>query len=135
MKIIIDATILISVIISNSSINRELLLSSHHIFYSPSYIKEEIKNNCAELIQKTGLSLIELKILINTLYSYIRIIPLQVYRPFLKEAYSIMKDIDEKDSPYIALALAIKDIEGIWSNNGHFERQDKVKIFKIKDLK
>ena len=41
--------------------------------------------------------------------------------------------IDEKDVPFIALALSIKN-DGIWTNDKHFKKQKKIKIFTTQDL-
>ena len=45
----------------------------------------------------------------------------------------IMKDIDIDDAPILACALAIKNI-GIWSEDKHFEKQNKIKVWKTKDI-
>lgn len=39
-----------------------------------------------------------------------------------------MKNIDEKDTPFLALALKLKC--PIWSNDSDFERQNLVKVYK-----
>ena len=44
-----------------------------------------------------------------------------------------MKDIDIKDCPFVATALAV-DAEGIWSFDEHFKKQKEIKVFDIKDL-
>ena len=51
---------------------------------------------------------------------------------FSKEAYEIMKDIDEKDTPYIALALKLNC--PIWSNDTDLKKQNKVKVYNTKEL-
>ena len=45
----------------------------------------------------------------------------------------IMKDIDVKDAPFLAAALAIPN-DGIWSHDKHFEKQNKVKVWISKEL-
>jgi predicted nucleic acid-binding protein len=49
-----------------------------------------------------------------------------------KDAYCIMKAIDIKDTPFLAAALATKS--DIWSDDKHFEKQNKVKVWKTKDI-
>ena len=44
----------------------------------------------------------------------------------------IMDRIDKNDTPFIAAALAAN--LPIWSDDKHFEKQNKIKIFKTKDL-
>ena len=41
--------------------------------------------------------------------------------------------IDEKDVPFIATALSIKN-DGIWTNDKHFEKQDEIRIFSTLDM-
>ena len=44
-----------------------------------------------------------------------------------------MEHIDPEDIVFIATALSISD-SAIWSDDGHFEKQDKVKVLKTKDV-
>ena len=50
----------------------------------------------------------------------------------MDEAEKIMDHIDKDDTPFIAAALATNSI--IWSDDKHFEKQNKIKILKTKDL-
>ena len=54
-------------------------------------------------------------------------------QPYFKEAEKIIGNIDPKDVPFVALALAIEN-EGIWSNDKHFEEIKQIKIWKTSDL-
>jgi predicted nucleic acid-binding protein len=51
----------------------------------------------------------------------IQIVPLNLYRQRLNEALEIMKDIDEKDAPILALAMQLNC--PVWSNDKHFQKQ------------
>ncbi len=44
-----------------------------------------------------------------------------------------MGKIDEKDTPFIALALSIEN-DGIWFNDKHFDMQKKIKVYKTIDI-
>lgn len=44
-----------------------------------------------------------------------------------------MDRIDPSDTPFIALALSIES-DGIWSDDDHFQMQDRVRIWKTKEL-
>lgn len=44
-----------------------------------------------------------------------------------------MKGIDENDSSFIAVALAL-DLDGIWSNDKDLHKQKKVKVWNTKEL-
>ena len=51
----------------------------------------------------------------------------------MDEAKEIIGKIDEKDIQFVALALSIKN-DGIWSNDKHFEKQNKIQIFKTANI-
>ena len=50
----------------------------------------------------------------------------------MEEAGKIMDRIDQDDTPFIAAALATGS--DIWSEDTHFEKQKKIKVWKTKDL-
>lgn len=62
----------------------------------------------------------------------IKIAPFDLYRQKIKNASEIMKEIDEKDAPILALALQI--CCPIWSNDKHFKKQKSVKVYTTADL-
>ncbi|MHA1300638.1 MAG: PIN domain-containing protein [Candidatus Helarchaeota archaeon] len=134
MKLVIDATIIIASLISEESINRELIIKSAHIYLSPGYLKEELKKNYDVLIQASKLPPLKIKQLFEIYFKFIRIFPKKIYSAQLKKAKEIIGHIDEKDVPYIALALTIKDCDGIWTNDKHFKKQKEIRIFNTKEL-
>ena len=68
-------------------------------------------------------------LLISNLFKNILIIPEEIYADMLPSASDIMKNIDEKDSPFLALAMKLKC--SILSNDEHFKRQNEVKCYNI----
>lgn len=44
-----------------------------------------------------------------------------------------MEPIDPDDAPFLACALAIC-ADGIWTEDAHFDRQDRVRVWKTSDL-
>ncbi len=60
------------------------------------------------------------------------LVPKEIYSSKLNEAIEIMKDIDEKDSPFIALAITLNC--AIWSNDKDFKKQKKVKVYSTSEL-
>ena len=44
-----------------------------------------------------------------------------------------MEHIDEEDVVFLSTALSISD-SVIWSDDRHFEKQDKVKVLKTEDI-
>ncbi len=132
MKLIIDTNILISSLLKNST-TRELLLNESFEFYLPEMVMIELKKYLSYIIQKSGLTEKEIKKILNTLLENLKLVPLDEYEDKMGEAMKIMSKIDEKDAQFIAVALSIKN-DGIWSNDKHFEKQEKIQVFKTIDI-
>lgn len=58
--------------------------------------------------------------------------PLDLYRPRMEDAFEIMKEIDEKDAPFLASAMQLG--YPIWSNDKHFQRHKEVRVYTTKDI-
>jgi predicted nucleic acid-binding protein len=57
----------------------------------------------------------------------VHVIPPELYSSSFKDAYEIMKNIDEKDTPFLALALQLKC--PVWSNDKHFKKQSIAEVY------
>lgn len=132
MRLIVDTNILISSLIKDS-ITREILLLPFMDFYLPEFALEEVEVHKTKIGKLSGLSPDEIDFFLGLLLENISIIPVQAIRPYLKEAERIIGDIDPGDIPFIALALAV-DNDGIWSNDKHFKKVKKLKIWKTPEL-
>ena len=66
------------------------------------------------------------------IFDRVNLVPLEEIEAFRGVAEEIMGDIDIDDSPFLALAMSLKC--PIWSNDGHFKRQNVVKAFSTKEL-
>ena len=73
----------------------------------------------------------EFEILFSLIFEHIDIIPLSEYASFIEETKNLIEDID--DIPFLALALSVK-ADGIWSDDAHFLAQNKMRIFKTKEM-
>lgn len=133
MKLILDINIIISALIKEKSIIRALLNIPFFEFYIPDYAIKELKKYEYLILEKTGMNKEDLRILIKTLLSRVKIIEKKVFQPYCKQAEKIIGKIDKKDVPYIALALTIEN-NGIWTADEHFKKQDYIKIFTTEDL-
>jgi len=132
MKFIIDTNILVSSLLKDST-TREILLNESFEFYLPEMVMIELKKYLSYIIQKSGLTEKEIKEILNTLLENLKLVPLDEYEDKMGEAMKIMSKIDEKDAQFIAVALSIKN-DGIWSNDKHFEKQEKIQVFKTIDI-
>ncbi len=132
MKLIIDTNILISSLLKDSTV-REILLNESLNFYLPEIVLSEVNKYLPYIIQKSELSEEEIKKLLNTLLESLILVPIDEYENKMDEGMKIIGNIDEKDTQFIALALSIEN-DGIWSNDKHFEKQKKIKVFKAIDI-
>ena len=131
MKLIIDTNILISSLLKDST-TREILLNESLNFYLPEIVLSEVNKYLPYIIQKSELSEEEIKKLLNTILENLILVPIEEYEKKMNEGMKIIGNIDEKDTQFIALALSIEN-DGIWSNDKHFEKQKKIKVFKTID--
>jgi len=64
---------------------------------------------------------------------HITLVPFNKFKHRYAGAMEIMKNIDIKDSAFIALAMAL-NADGIWTEDKDFLRQNEVKVFSTKKL-
>ena len=132
MILIADANAVISALMKDGK-SREILTYYPFTFYSPDTLLESIEKYKTELIVKSGLSEKEFEGLLSFVLRRVKIVKKEDYESKLEEANEILGDIDVEDVIYIALALSIKN-DGVWSNDRHFEEQDRIRIWKTEDI-
>lgn len=111
-------------------ISRRILTDSKFELITPDFTLGELYKHKVEIYQKAKVPEDYFNVLINLILTYIEIIPFSDYKDILNEAKRLIKD--RQDVPFLALALT-KNIP-IWSDDEHFQKQSKVKIFKTVDL-
>ena len=132
MRLVVDSNRIISALIKEG-ISRKILSSKNIEFFTVGYVMKEISKYKATIVEKSGMSAEEVSTLFSLIMENISIIPEEDVKSKMKEALAIMENIDAKDAPFIAAALAIPN-DGIWSHDGHFEKQKKVKQWLAKNL-
>ncbi len=132
MRLIVDTNIILSALLKEG-LDRKIITSQNIEFYSLDYSLEEIEKYIDYIIKKSKLSKTEVETLLNLFMENIIIVSDEEIKAKIDEAMKIMKDIDIKDSPILACALAIPN-DGIWSHDKHFEKQNRVKVWLSKDL-
>ena len=132
MRLVIDTNIIFSALIKDS-ITRRILLTSKFDFFIPEYVFIEINNHSLEIMRKSGYDQDDFITMVDTLMININVVPADDFKSYIPKAFNIMKDIDENDTSFLALALKIK-ADGIWSNDPHFEKQNEIKVWKTKDV-
>ena len=132
MKIILDVNVILSALIRDST-TKKIILNSQFEFHFPEPSLEKIRKYKGYILEKSGLSEEEFKDLMAILFKYIRIVPTEEIEKNWQEAKKIMENIDPEDVVFIATALSIND-SVIWSDDRHFEKQDKVKVLKTEEM-
>ena len=108
MKVVVDSNILFSALLVKNSKLRDTLLKKNHHFYSPNYFFNEIFKFKEKILKCSKLDEVELYEYLRKILENIRFIRMEVIS---KEnrllAVNLCKNLDEKDSPFIALAIEI----------------------------
>lgn len=103
-KYVIDANILFGAVISSKRIYLEMIKSAD--LYAPDFVLKEIEKYEEKLLKRTKVTKKELNAFLIKLFKGVTILPqLFISRESKKQALDLCKDIDEKDTPYIALAI------------------------------
>jgi len=132
VKLVVDTSVLIAALMKNSAV-RELLLNPFFEFYAPEHCIEEIEKHVVELVKRSGLTAENVYLLLGILLASVQVVPKERVLGRMKEAEQIMGKIDMDDAPFIALALSFPN-DGVWSEDKHFLRQRRVKVWHTKDL-
>lgn len=130
MELVVDANVIISSLISSSGKTAEMLFSDKLKLYAPEYLLEEIVKYRKYILEKSGLSLEEMNMLLSLISSNIEFISFSDFGKFIKQASEICPD--ENDTEYFALALKLNC--SIWSNDGKLKEQNKVKVYNTLEL-
>lgn len=111
MIVIADSNIFYSALIAPNGEIANILRDKNMQFIAPDFIIDEVKEHL-DIIKTKKKILADL----NYLLEKITIIPLnKISDEYLQKAFTIVKDIDEDDYPFIALHLQIK--HKIWSRD------------------
>ena len=133
MKIVVDTNIVFSAILNSGSKIGKILLQSkgHFQFYSCNYLRTEINGHRNRLLKLTKLSkdeLAELESLVTHNITFIdeRLLP----QVLLKQTETLLKSIDPKDTPFVALT---KHLEcNLWT--GDMQLYNGLKSKRFKDI-
>lgn len=132
MIFIIDTNVVFSALVKGGK-TREILINSPFTLYAPETTIIEIRKYEKLILQKSGLSKDEFETLFSLVTEGITIVRKEGYNNYMVEADSIIGNIDKGDVPFIALALSMPN-DGVWSDDNHFLKQNKVKIWKTSDI-
>lgn len=130
MKLVIDTNRITAALIRDN-ISRKIIFNQNMEFVSPDFVFLEIEKYKDEIIRKSDISEEEFQTMFSLIFSKIEISSIDEHEDFIENAKELIDDI--KDVPFIVVALAL-NTDGIWSDDKHFEKQNKIKVWKTRDL-
>ena len=132
MRFVVDTNRIIASLVRDSA-SRKILLSEKFEFLTVGVARSEIEEHRKELREKAKLTDKQLDTILAMLFKRIFVVSDVVIEKKMRQAEKIMDTIDPSDTPFIAVALAMEN-DGIWSDDKHFSKQKRIKVWKTKDL-
>ncbi|MDO8634536.1 MAG: PIN domain-containing protein [archaeon] len=127
-----DTTVIMSALLKDST-TRKLILGKKFSLLSIWFSQTEIKKYESYILKKAGLAQKDYETVFEKIFGNITLFDeTEISNDFFEKAFQIMKNIDEKDTPF--LALSMQENCSIWSEDTHFKKQKTVKAFSTKDL-
>jgi predicted nucleic acid-binding protein len=113
MEIVADSNILFSALISGKSVYLDIFRIAK--VYVPDFIFLEIEKYEKRIVQKTKLK-DSFREFVRDLFSEVTVIPkLAISSKSFAIAYGLCRDIDEKDTPFLALSIELN--MSLWTND------------------
>ena len=131
MKLIVNTNRIIAALVKDS-ISRKIINHLNAELITINFSQEEINEHKKELMDKSKLNEEQLNLILNKLKEKLIMLEEKLILTKINEAKEIMDAVDQDDSYFIAAALATNS--DIWSDDKHFEKQNKIKIWKTIDL-
>ena len=131
MRLIVNTNRIIAALVRDS-VSRKIITHIDAELITIDFSQKEIGKYKTLITKKAKIDYEEFDVILDKLKGYLVILDDRIISEYVDEARRIMDHIDPDDTPFIAAALATKS--EIWSDDKHFERQNKVKIWKTKDL-
>ncbi len=110
MIFVVDSNIIFSALLNPKSSVGEVLLDIHseYEFYAPEFLLDEIEKYSDKIEKYTKLSKEDLKIIKHSVFSSIKFISENlILQSNWDKAFELLKDVDEKDTPFVALAFEL----------------------------
>jgi predicted nucleic acid-binding protein len=127
-SLVVDTNLIFSALISKSSKIRETLFESKFVFYSPNFLITEIFTHKEKLLKSSKLNEEEFYLYLNGIIECITFVPIDfIGKESRQIAFDLCKNIDIKDTPFIALAIEL-DIP-IWTGDKKLKTGLKIKGF------
>ena len=131
MKLVVDANVVISALISDSK-TRELIVTLEPELLTPEIVADEIDKYKPLIIEKSGMDEDRVQQFIELLFRYIETVPVRSFQKHIDDADTAIGDTDPDDVLYVACALGTD--AGIWSDDTDFQHQDLVSVYTTQDV-
>jgi len=131
VRIVVDTNRVIAALIKDS-LSRFILTHGKAEFITIWFGREELKKHRNEILEKAGISETDLELIRDKLFQRMVILDDAVVAKSLPEAEKIIGKTDRADATFIAAALATG--ADIWSEDRHFFKQNKIRIWKTAEL-
>lgn len=107
-KIVIDSNILFSALRGSNSKTRNKILNSDDKYYTPNFLIVEIFKHKERILKKSKATEEETYVYLSQILNRINFINEEnISTANFISAYRLCKDVDEKDTPFIALSLEL----------------------------
>ena len=114
--LVVDTNIIFSALIPDQSRIRDMFFESDILFYAPNYLIYEIYTHKEKLLKNSKLNEQEFYLILNNLLECIQFVPIALIDQTAREkAYMLCKDIDEKDTPFVALSIYLN--QPLWTGD------------------
>ena len=132
MILVADTNVIISALIRDS-LTRSVLLHPFLDLFIPEFLVDELELHRQEIIRKSGLTEAAYEKLLNAFMTRLNVVEKKEFADSYVEALGVMRGIDEDDAEFLALALVI-DADGIWTNDRHFLKQTRIRVWTTAEL-
>src|SRR3989338_2437622 len=131
MRLVIDTNRVIAALIKDS-FSRKIILHIDAELITIPLLKEEVMKYKEMILAKSGLNETSFDLILQKLYEKMAVLNEEIIKKYRKEAGEVMDRIDPDDTQFIAAALATHS--DIWSDDLHFQKQTKIKVWKTKEI-
>ena len=133
MELIVDTNRIVASLIKDG-ISRKIILSSRFTLHSPEFGVAEVSKYRGMIMEKTHLDEGKFNTLMKMLLSKIIVYSEKEFSgKSLERAEKLMGKIDKDDVLFAALSFELKGTP-IWSDDLHFRKQEKIRIYTTKEL-
>ena len=127
MRLVVNSNRIIASLVKDSY-SREIILHGKLDLLTINISEKEIQRYKEYILKKSKITEIQFNFILEKLKEKMTVLDDKIIESKIDEAKKIIGHIDYDDTPFIAAALATES--DIWSDDKHFEKQNKIKIWK-----